>query len=796
MNKSKFISLIFIFILCSSITSISAPRKRVFGFVRDSQTNEALIGANIWECGTLNGTTTDNNGYFNLSVTKSDSLTASYIGYKSNLILINSNSDTILTVLLETDNLLEEVVVHANFQSPFETVRLSASELQQIPSIGGKPDVLKTLQMFPGVQAQSEGSSIMLVRGGDPGQNQYLLDNIPLIYVNHLGGFMSVFNPDMINTVDFYKGNFPAKYGGKLSSIIDITQRAGDVSKHQGSFSIGITDAGFSFEGPLFKKKGSYIVTARKTFTEIPMALFSFIGSDGDNLTTYGFHDINAKLTWKPNAKNNFSFNLYQGDDYLSFYNPNKAKEYTEKSKFTQQWGNWLASVRWNHVVNSKLFTENTISFSRYRNMEKSKYTFSNDLMNVHDKSLNRSSVQDILARSLWKYSFLKNWNIDFGAEFNYSMYEPSYIRGTNKDETPLRNLTHSFETALFIDNKINLFSFLQFQPSLRFVNYYNAGTHFPTLEPRIGLSFSPTSNHRINLNYMMVSQPSHLIFAQSNIIKKEIWLPATKEFSPQQSQQYSISWEGKYFNRKYSSEISFYYKKMRHLVSLKEGYENMIGITGFDNKLERNGIGTAYGAELTLKKNIGKFTGSISYAYSYSTRQYENINSGNSFEYEYNRPHNLYFNANYQINKAWSLSLNWIYQSGLAYTPAYGKQYTIDIATGKPTIELMYGEKNSIRLKSYHRLDLGLNYTYSTKKGHKAVWTFSIYNAYNRKNPYNYYYQNDSTPTDYSQPLQLYQISLFPIIPSIAYKVYFDYSKKDKKEEVVKKRRNWLYFE
>lgn len=774
----------------------SAPRKRISGFVRDKETNEVLIGANIRENRTNNGTSTDNNGYFNLIVTRSDSLMVSYIGYKSRVIVINSDLDSSINVELERDNLLEEVVVRGNTQSNFETVRLSALQLQQIPSIGGKPDVLKTLQMFPGVQAQSEGSSIMLVRGGDPGQNQYLLDNIPLIYVNHLGGFTSVFNPDMINTVDFYKGNFPAKYGGKLSSIVDITQRAGDISKHQGSFSIGITDAALAFEGPLFNKKGSYLVTARKTFTELPMAVFSLLGSEGENITTYGFHDINAKLTWKPNEKNHFSFNLYQGDDYLNFFNPNQGKGYREKSKITQQWGNWMVSGRWNSVVNSKLFTENTISFSHYRNMEKKKYIFSDDLTDVRDINKNRSSVQDLSIRTLWKYGIVRNWNIDFGGSISYFIYEPSYIYESSRKQPALRNFTHSFEYSLFIDNKINLLPSLQLVPSLRYSNYINNGTAFSSFEPRLGLSFNLTKNHRINLNYMTVSQPSHLIFAQSNIIKKEIWLPATKELPPQRSNQYSFGWEGKYFKGDYSSEINFYYKEMNNLVTLKEGYENMVGLTGYENKVETGGRGIAYGAELTLKKNTGRLTGSISYAYSYSTRKYQNINQGEAFEYEYNRPHSIYLNANYQINKAWSLGFNWIFQSGFAYTPAYGKQYSMDLSTGEPKIELMYGEKNSVRLKSYHRLDLGLNYTYQTKNGNKAVWTFSVYNAYNRKNPYNYYYENASKPIDFTQPLQLYQVSLFPIIPSISYKVHFDYSNRKKKEKVEKKKRNWLYLE
>ena len=389
------------------------------GFVRDAQNGELLIGANVLISDQQSGTTTDNRGYFSLKASTPCKLNISYIGYKTAELSIISSRDSLLNVSLETDNNLQEVTVTAFRERHFEKTRFSSKDLMQIPTLGGKPDVIKSLQLIPGVQTQSEGMSLMMVRGGEPGQNQYLLDNVPLIYVNHLGGLLSVFNPDMINSVDFYKGNFPARQGGKLSSIVDITQREGNISKHQGSFSIGITDLSFTFEGPLANKKLSYIVTARKTVTDALLGLISVLVKENDAIVSYGFHDINAKLNWKPDDRNNLSLNLYQGDDYLNYWTKPWKMTNDERSHFNQQWGNWLISGRWNRIITPKLYAENILSYSRYRNKTGQDYSYKEDDVAKEIKSLNRASVNDFSLRSAWKYAFLKNWNIEFGGQIN-----------------------------------------------------------------------------------------------------------------------------------------------------------------------------------------------------------------------------------------------------------------------------------------------------------------------------------------------------------------------------------------
>jgi outer membrane receptor for ferrienterochelin and colicin len=360
----------------------------------------------------------------------------------------------------------------------------------------------------------------MMVRGGEPGQNQYLLDNVPLTYVNHLGGFLSVFNPDMINSVDFYKGNFPARQGGKLSSIVDITQREGNISKHQGSFSVGVTDLSFTFEGPLANNKISYIVTARKTLTDALLGLVSAVADGNDAIVAYGFHDINAKLNWKPDDRNSLSLNLYQGDDYLNHWTKPWKMRNEERNHFNQQWGNWLISGRWNRVINPRLYAENILSYSRYRNKTGLNYRYKEDGVTKKLENLNRASVNDFSFRSAWKYAFLKNWNIEFGGQISNLIYEPNYNYLSTSSTPAIGDKYKATESAVYIDNKISLTPELVIQPSIRLTGFSNNSTHFIEPEPRINMTYSPNQNQSLNLNYMRVSQSSHLVFAQSELLK------------------------------------------------------------------------------------------------------------------------------------------------------------------------------------------------------------------------------------------------------------------------------------
>jgi hypothetical protein len=781
------------------ITSARASDCHISGFVKDLSTNEVLIGANLKERNHLNSANTDNRGYFNISVNAPCDLEISYVGYQAKTIHIEDSKDTLVLVLLESVNNLNEVVVTASNKMKFDMKRLISADLALVPTLGGKPDIIKTLQLLPGVQSQSEGLNLMFVRGGEPGQNQYLLDNVPLIYVNHLSGLTSVFNPDIINSVDFYKGNFPARLGGKLSSIIDISQREGDVSKHQGNYSLGLIDASFSSEGPLLNNKFSYIVTARKTFTDALIALATTISDGSTAISSYGFHDINGKISWKPDNKNNLSLNIYQGDDYLLFLTKPWEFKGNQRSFMTQAWGNWLVAGHWNRVINSRLYSENILSYSKYRNMSGQKYSSINQIEGKRESIItkNQSSVKDFSFRSAWKYALYKHWNIESGVQASSLVYEPNYNYNSTSQTSQKSLLYNSSEMAFYLDNKINLHKNILISPSIRCVKYLVDDYSFSNLEPRINFTFVISNNNAINVNYMKVSQTSHLIFASGQMLNKEVWLPANTFLKPQTSEQISMGWNSDLKNGMMGIEMSMYYKKMNNLSILKDGYDLFTNIAGIEQKLETGGVGKSYGAELSVLKKQGSWTGSASYAWSEAKRIFANINNGEMYNYEFNRPHSITLNLNKKISNSWNVNVVWLYQTGLAYTPAIGRVVIadqdddgfaarwmgLDNEADYRKTTLIYGKRNSKRMEAYHRLDVGLNHYTKTKKGNRAVWTFSVYNLYNRHNPYNYYYdegdEDREAISDFSQPIKLYKVSLFPLIPSVSYKVFFDYKNK-----------------
>ncbi len=784
-------SIIFILIFIA----FQARAAQVAGFVYDAKTGEVLIGANVWCKSAHQGTVSDNRGYFALRVNEQDTLQISYIGYTTHTTSLHNIADTLLHLSLEPNTGLNEVLVTAQRRQQFDVSTLSAKQMEQLPTLGGKPDVIKALQLMAGVQGTTEGSSLMMVRGGDPGQNQYLLDNVPLIYVNHLGGFMSVFNPDMINSIDLYKGNFPARFGGKLSSIVDVTQRTGDASGHKGSFSIGLTDASATFEGPLGKnKKTSYMVTARKTFTELLMAGVSALVPENEGVVFYGFHDINAKLSYKPNAENALYLNFYYGDDYMGSVLKKDKDAPDQKGRYHTIWGNVMLSARWNRTFSSKLLAENTVSYTRYR--------LSNNMYSADDvdevRNVNRSTVQDVSWRSAWKFSAAPWWQMEAGTQASYLNFEPNYTHFSEATTQEPRKLYHSGELALYWENKIRLGSKVLFQPSVRLTDYINSGKHFLRAEPRISLQVNATPNHSFNLGLMTVSQNSHLLFTEGIILNDEIWFPAIERVPPQVSHQLSGGWIGYLHDRMFSVQLDGYYKQLTHQVALREGFDKFDEISNLEHKLETGGVGSAYGLELSVKKEKGLWTGFASYTWSESTRKFATINNGKPYQAEYNRPHSFAINVNRKINKQWNVNALWVIASGQPYTPAIGQVFTptLDSEAGSwgGKIEpynveqsLVYGDKNSARMPVYHRLDVGATYDYVTTKGNRAQWSFSVYNLYSRQNPCRIFYatKDYNSWTGYlsnDKSLRLYQESFFPIVPTVSWKMFFDYKKKNER--------------
>lgn len=777
-----------LFLIVSLLFSMFAVAQQthVSGFVSDADNGERVIGANVYLRDRSKGVATDQKGYFNLSVTLPADLCVSCIGFADTCFTVREVASQPLNIkmrpLAETLNAVEVSATRIE-RKTFNTLTLNAKTIEQLPTIGSRPDIIKAAQQLPGIEAATEASSLMLVRGGNPGENLYMLDNVPLIYVNHLGGFMSVFNSEMINTMDIYKCGFPARFGGKLSSIVDLTAKKGDPTRLKGNLSVGLTDLAFAIEGPGGLKNSSFIVTGRKTFTELLLYALSEISKEAGgqeyNLI-YGFHDINAKYTWSPDAKNSFAFNVYEGDDYMRIWKNTNDNGDIERNSIGNIWGNLLVSGQWNSAVSPKLFMANTLSFTQYRLKNNMQAHLENryDTTDYYIKAASR--VGDLSLRSDWKLFIADAWTLEYGLQASYLNYRPNHFTSSFSDNA-LPDVSNVFDNSLYLDNKLKFGNWFNGSIGLRVNSFINKGFHNFALEPRLNLSFG-IGQSTLNLTAMRVTQNAHLMMTPGTIMNNEVWIPADERIRPAQSDQASIGWRRDFWESHISVEVDAYYKLLRNLATYREGYSTLIGDPDWRGKVEAGGKGKSYGIELMTRFNFNRLDGYLGYTLSHTTRQFDHINNGKEYVYEYDRPHSLNINVNYQLTERWSLSALWTYQRGLPYTPVIGVQIT-PVITPEGEVYFnesnIYGERNSERMRDYHRLDLAAKFKTKTEKGRKAEWTFSIYNVYCRQNPYYYYYGDRKGDPIYWQqypdePQLLWQRSFFPVIPSFSYKVWF----------------------
>lgn len=777
---------------------------KVSGFVEDKFTQEALISANIVDIESGKGTFTNNYGYFSLLVKDSVKLKVSFVGYQTILLPINQFSDTLVRILLEPENEISEVEIIGQREYRNNLIELSGREIQNISAIGGKVDLSKTLQLLPGVGTLSEGSSTLIIRGGEPGQNLYLFDNVPIIHVNHLGGFFSVFNPDIINNVQLYKGGIPAKFGGKISSVMNITQKEGNKSEFKGNLSLGLTDASFSLEGPVSSKM-SYIIAARKTMIDPIMYLMSSLSDGGQYSLFYGFHDINFKLTWKPNIRNTINALLYYGDDYLRYKSSLDENNVAQSATYLNIWGNWLSSVHWKSVLKDDLFMNMVISSSRYRLMNKNEQQYSDQVNSFNFSSESGSTVNNFRYLGDINKTIIKNWSVSTGIEFNYKQYVPVYNDFTTK------NSISTADGNIFLHNEIKISKFLYLEPGIRFNTYKNNDFFAYSIEPRITINVNLPYNQTLSADYMRIKQYEHLFFTQGDISNNEVWIPSDEKILPIDLNQLSAGYTKIFSQGKYILNISAYLKEMSQLANYAEGYSTFINDLNWYSRLLTSGKGFSKGVEIQAKKNTGVLNASLSYTLSKTTREYPLINNGKLYLYDYDRLHSFSIQMNYKLNTHLRFNILWIYQSGLPYTPAIGKQLVFSEQENQNGESfyyeaLIYGEKNSARMLDYHRLDISTQYEYMNRKGRNTIWTFSVYNLYNRKNPYHYYYNTNSSSEIYIaelgenvSDLKLYQITYFPIFPSVSYKVFFDkngLTRKLNKANFIQKMNKWLFYE
>ncbi len=775
MKRFLFITLLFFFLQWSP-----AQRVHVTGYVSDARSGEKLLGAQVCEVYTKQCVITNDYGYFHLNLPWRDSLSIKvvYLGYKDwEKQFRVSRPQTELNIQMEAGEQLGEVVLKVKGedarperQTEMSHISLHPATIQTIPVILAEPDLIKAMQKMPGVQAGSELFGGMYVRGGGNDQNLYLMDDVPLYYINHLGGFLSVFNTYAIKRADLYKGDFPARYGGRLSSVLDVRMRDGNKEENHGEFSIGLLTWKYSREGPLVKGKSSYFVSARRFMYDL---ITRFVGMMVDKTPAgYTFYDFNVKLNHELDDRNKFFLSWYFGDDAFSM-----ASLYEdEKESFRTGWGNHMFSLRWNHHRSNGLFANNTLYYTRYRLMSKYKYKDSEG----KEEFTFYSGVRDLGLKSDWSWNTSHNGRFDFGGGVIWHHFTPGRSRfsGTLEDESITFSdfRLNSGEFYAYGQWKKPLTERLSVRAGLRLSDYLTKEKQFFSWEPRLSVNFRLSDYWALKSAYSEMQQPVHLLISSGLDLPVSLWMPSTSKVPPGRARIVTLGIAGSKKDNTWDFSVETYYKQSTGLIHYKHhvGYLNL-SFTNWEDLVYKDGKGQAYGIEFLARKKKGKVNGWLAYSYSKSYWQFDSINGGKPFHYYYNREHNVDVVLNYNLKRGITFSAAWNFGSGLPVTLPLGRYLLpvgeVDMMNGM-TIAYEYTGMNEFYMHPYHRLDVSAVFAKKKKRGER-IWTISIYNVYNRQNPF-MYFESQYNPNTGEEDPGIYQVSLFPIIPSISYTFKF----------------------
>ena len=768
-----------IIILLLSVIQVYSQKKTFSGQVKDAGNGELLIGATIFAKGINLGTVSNEYGYFSLSLPPGNyEIDINYLGFEQVSKQIDLTKNRYLVIeLKEFSESLQEVEITAertdrNISSnEMSHVKLQAKSIKKIPAFMGEVDLVKAIQLLPGVQATAEGASGFSVRGGSPDQNLILLDEATVYNASHLMGFFSVFNNDAIKDVKIYKGDIPAAHGGRLASLLDVRMRDGNSKKIAVTGGIGTISTRLTIEGPIFKDKTTFIVSGRRTYAD----LFLLLSTDEkikDN--KLNFYDVNAKVSHTFNKNNRLFLSFYNGKDMF-------------KSKFSElSFGNRTATARWNHLFNSKLF---------------SNFTFVNSVYNYKlgtpeggpNSFMWWSKMTDYGVREDLTYYLNPENTIKFGGEFTYHLFEPGTASGIGEEalynEFKLPN-NSALDYAIYISNEQKIGEKIQLKYGLRFSVFQNIGpgtmynfdsnfesidsTVFPSgdiyntyfgLEPRLGITYLLTPESSVKANYSRTRQYMQLAQNSTAGTPLDVWFPASPNVAPQIADQVALGYFRNLNENRLEASVEVYYKWMKNSIDFKDFAEVLL-----NEKLEgelRFGKSWSYGAEFLLRKNTGKFTGWVSYTYSRTYRKFEDINSGKTYPAPYDKPHDFSIVLSYEIHPRLDVAANWVYATGAPVTFPTGRAYYGNL------IVPIYSDRNEYRFPDYHRLDISL--TWKKKQRVKDKWNwdinFSVYNAYGRHNTWSINFVQDSENPNLTYAEQTY---LFSFVPALTFNFKF----------------------
>lgn len=729
----KFFCLI---LFCLSTFYLNAQKYTISGYVLDLKSGEAIVSANVYDLRTKQGTVTNNYGFYSLTL-NSDTveLSISFIGYTSFFEKVYLSSSINKSVNLDPVLQLGEVVIvdkksdEMVKSTQMSLIEMPINKIKSIPVIFGETDILKTLQLMPGVQSGSEGTSGMYVRGGGPDQNLILLDGVPVYNVTHLFGFFSVFNSDAISNVKLIKGGFPAQYGGRLSSVIDIRMKEGNMKEFHGNVGVGIISADITLEGPIVKDKTSFIFSGRRTYVDAlsaPLLIMANKSSSSNKISAgYYFYDGNLKINHRFSDKDRLFLSIYAGRDKAYARNTYKDNLYIEKSNAELYWGNITTSLRWNHIFTSKIFANITTVYSNYIfNTEVENSQERNNIFNSKFKLGYFSGIEDVGAKIDFDYRPIPKHSIKFGFNHLYHIFKPGVSalkitgNGTDMNSKVGNNNTYANEFYTYVDDDWDITGFLKLNLGAHYSGFLVKGKFYNSLQPRISARFLINEKVSVKAAYSHMNQYIHLLTNSTIGLQTDLWLPSTDKVQPEKSKQIALG-VAYNINNDWDLSLEGFYKTMNNLIEYKEGASFFQASQAWESKIEI-GKGYSYGTELLIRKNFGKVSGWIGYTMSWSWRQFDNINFGKTFPYRYDRRHDISIVLQYELNDNIDFGLTWVYGTGNAVTLAIAKYEMLNLSdvgidtNGMEVFNLdieYYDNRNSYRMPAYHRLDLSFNF-------------------------------------------------------------------------------------
>lgn len=767
------ICILFLSILFASLAS-GKEQVTLSGFVENLLTGERLAGATLYDESSGLGAVCNQYGFFNLSLPAGKHrLLVSYVGFVTEEWNLTLKNDTLIRVTLTPGYLLEEVAVKKRKNHILTDIRnLSLKWVKQMPSVLGEPDVFKALHFLPGVNPGLEGLAGFSVRGGSPDHTQFLLDGLPVYNVNHAFGYFSAFNGDALQDVTLYTGELPARYGGTLSSVLDVTMREGNRKTFSGNFHLNPVAGSMVVEGPLKRNKASFIVAGRRTWLDGLLYLGQKIAAN-DFSTGYNFYDLNAKVNWEINTRDHV---------YVSFYNSRDSrfaawnnKETRHPDRFHFYWGNLSVSGRWNHVFKASLFSNVTLYYSQFVNNQK--ISVFDDMTSRREEARSGSRLRDITLKSDFKYLVGEKHNLYFGfsASKKYFAPEMSYIGSLGLNEHVKDFMTGNvYASDIYLEENWQISERWILNAGIRFSVLSTGGVRYPYWQPRFALVCQAGRNTSLKVSWARMQQSLHLLVNTSIGMNSDVWVPATARVLPSHSDLFSL---GVYHTlmKTWDLSVEGYYHEMAKIVRYRDGVRFMKDKDVSWQDCVDIGNGRAYGIDVMLKKQEGAFTGWVSYSISKSERKFNAINNGQWFPFEYDRRHKVNLVLNYRLpqKEKWrfrkSFSLNFTYASGNYIS--LGKQlYSAAPFPGGNTSNWKPQEyidhPNNFQMPVYHHLDL--SYVLEKRKQQGSSWTFNIYNVYGRKNPSIIYHKETK------EGVNSRCWSLLPFVPSITWSYHF----------------------